>query len=73
MFCDNEAVYKNASMTKSQLRKKHHSIDYLMSRESVASGASRISKEDTGTNLADLFNKVLPKPGRELLLNKFTY
>ena len=40
MFCDNEAVYKNASMPELQLRKKHHIIAYQMSRESVASGAS---------------------------------
>jgi hypothetical protein len=73
MFCDNEAVYKNASTPESQLRKKHHSISYHMSREAVASGACRIAKEDTETNLADLFTKVLPKPRRELLLNKFTY
>ena len=26
IFCDNEAVYKNAYTTKSQLQKKHHSI-----------------------------------------------
>ena len=73
MFCDNEAVYKNASMPELQLRKKHHIIAYQMSRESVASGASRIAKEDTETNLADLFTKILPRPRRELLLNKFTY
>ena len=60
-------------MLESQLRKKHNSIAYHMSRESVASGATRIAKEDTETNLADLFTKVLPKPRRELLLNKFTY
>ena len=36
MFCENEAVYKNTSMPESQLRKKHHSIAYHMSRESVA-------------------------------------
>ena len=73
MFCDNEAVYKNASMSESQLRKKHHSIAYHLIRESVASGATQIAKEDTETNLADLFSKVLPRPRRELLLNKFTY
>ena len=32
IFCDNEAVYKNASTPESQLRKKHHSISYHMSR-----------------------------------------
>ena len=73
IFCDNEVVYKNASMPESQLRQNHHSIAYHMSRESDASGVSRISKEDTETNLADLFTKVLPRPRRELLLNKFTY
>ena len=73
MFCNNEAVYKNAYMPELQLRKKHHSIAYHMSRESVASGAYRIAKEDTESNLADLFTKVLPRPKRELLLNKFKY
>ena len=73
MFCDNEVVYKNASMPESQLWKKHHNIAYHISRESVASGASQISKEDTETKLADLFTKVFPRPRIELLLNKFTY
>ena len=73
MFCNNEAVYKNASMPESQLRKKHHSISYHMSREAVAGGSCRIAKEDTDTNLVDLFTKVLPKPRREKLLDKFTY
>ena len=44
IFYDNEAVYKNASTPKSQLRKKHHSILYHMSREAVASGACRMAK-----------------------------
>ena len=72
-ICDNEALYKNASTPESQLRKKHHSISYHMSREAVASGACRMAKEDTETNLSDLFTKVLPRPRRELLLDSFTY
>ena len=44
-----------------------------MAREAVANGACRIAKEDTLTNLADLFTKVLPKPRQEYILNKFTY
>ena len=64
MFCDNEAVYKNASMPESQLRKKHHSIAYHMSRESIVSGATWIAKEDTETNLAELFTKVFLIPRR---------
>jgi hypothetical protein len=38
MFCDNEAVYKNASYAVSTLRKKHNSIAYHKVRESVAAG-----------------------------------
>ena len=64
MFCKNEAVYKNASMPESQLRKNHHIIAYHMSRESVASGTTRIDKEYTETNLADLFTRVFPIPRR---------
>ena len=60
IFCDNEAVYNNASTPESHLRKKHHSILYHMSREAVASGACRMAKEYTETNLLDLFTKVLP-------------
>ena len=47
IFCANEAVYKNASTPESQLRKKHHSISYHMSREAVASGSCSMEKEDT--------------------------
>ena len=36
---ENEAVDKNASTPKYQLRKKYHSISYHMNREVVASGA----------------------------------
>ena len=65
IFCDNEAVYKNVSTPASQLRKKHHSILYHMSTEAVTSGACRMAKEDTETNLSYLFTKMLPRPRRE--------
>ena len=73
MFCDNEAVYKNSSTPESVLRKKHHSVAYYKCCEAVASGICRIAKEDTETNLADIFTKVLPGPRRERLLDMFTY
>ena len=73
IFCDNEAVYKNASTPKSHLRKKHHSISYHTSREAVSSGACRMAKEGTETNLSDLFTNLLPRPRRELLLDSFNY
>ena len=73
MFSDNEAVNKNSSTPESVLRKKHHSIAYHKFCEAVASGICRISKEDTETNLADIFTEVLPGPRRECLLDMFTY
>ena len=73
IFCDNEAVHKNASTPESVLRKKHHSVAYHKCREAVASGICRISKEDIETNLSDIFNKVLPGPRQERLLDMFTY
>ena len=51
IFYDNEAVYKNTSTPKYHIRNKHHSISYHMSREAVASGACRMKKEYTDTNL----------------------
>ena len=73
MFCNNEAVYKNSSTPESVIRKKHHSVAYHKCHEAVASGIFLIAKEDTETNIADIFTKVLPGPRRERLLDMFTY
>jgi hypothetical protein len=73
MFCDNESVYKNVSIPESVLSKKQHSISYHSAREAVASLVVRIAKEDTLTNLADLFTKMMNKPKRESLLDRFMY
>ena len=73
MFCDNKAVYKNSSTPELVLRKKHHSVAYHKCRDAVASGICRISKEDTDTNLADIFTKVLPGLRQERLLDMFRY
>ena len=73
VFCDNEAVYKNASQPDSTLSKKQHSIAYHFCREKVASGVCRLAKENTKTNLADVFTKTMNKPKREELLGGFMY
>ena len=65
MFCENEAVFKNTSTTDSVLRKKHHSIAYHKCREAISALFCRISREDTKTNLADLFTKILGRTRRE--------
>jgi hypothetical protein len=73
VYCDNESVYKNTSRPESVLSKKQHSISYHSAREAVAADVVRIAKEDTLTNLADVFTKMMNKPKREGLLNKFMY
>ena len=73
IFCDNEAVTKNCSDPTSMLKKKHHSIAYHRNPEAVAVGTCRITKEDTETNLSDLFTKKLGHYKREGLRNMFTY
>ena len=64
ILCDKESLYYNASTPESQIRKKHHSILYHMSREAVASGACRMAKKDPETNLSDIFTKVIRQPRR---------
>ena len=73
VYCDNESVYKNVSIPISVLNKKHHSVAYHYCRQAVAMQMIRIAKEDSATNLADLFTKVLPRIVREKLLDMFTY
>ena len=73
VYCDNEAVFKNVSMPISVLSKKHHSVAYHFCRQAVAMGMIKIAKEDSETNLADLFTKILPRASRERLLDLFTY
>ena len=73
IYCDNEAVTKNCSIPESTLKKKHHSIAYHRNREAVAAGTCRIAKEDTATNLADVFTKVMSSFTRDALFDKFMY
>ncbi len=73
IFCDNESVFKNVSIPESVLSKKQHSISYHSARESVASGIVRIAKEGTGTNLSNLFTKIMSRPKWEGLLSRFMY
>jgi hypothetical protein len=73
IYCDNEAVWKNSSTPESVLSKKQHSIAYHYCRQAVAAGITRIAKEPTETNLADLFTKVLTSQKRNDLLDRFMY
>ena len=73
VHCDNEAVYKNASVPESVLNKKMPGISYHFCREAVAAGVVRVAKEDTSTNLTNLFTKVIGRVKRDSLLGRLMY
>ena len=68
MFCDNNAVVLNTSKPDSTLSKKHNAINYHICREAVAAGIMRVAKEDTLTNIADAFTKLLSYSRKMYLL-----
>ena len=59
IFGDNNAVIIITSVPESKLKKKHHLINYDYVRESIAAGIILIFKVDMGSNLADLFTKLV--------------
>ena len=73
MFCNNEAVYKNASTPELILKKKNVSICYHKFKEAVSVGVDCIAKEGKATNLADVFANMLVQTRRKNLLDNFTY
>ena len=73
VYCDNQGVVKNTSIPESILSKKHNAINYHAVREAAAAGVLEVHKEDTQTNLADLFTKVLSTDRRRELLGSILY
>jgi hypothetical protein len=70
VYYDNKGMVSSNTIPESTLMKKHNSINYHVTRESVAVGIMRVAKENTMTNLADLLTKLLPySRKRELLYN----
>jgi hypothetical protein len=73
VFCDNQGVVLNSSIPESVLTKKHNAINYHAVREAAAAGVLEVIKEDTKTNLADLFTKVLHADRRRELIGSILY
>jgi hypothetical protein len=67
-YGDNDSVVKNVSIPESTLNKRHNSINYHIVRESVAAKIMRVAKEDTETNIADAFTKLLDTTRKGALL-----
>jgi spore germination protein GerM len=73
VFSNNEGVVKNTTAPESPLKKKHVAICYHRCRQALAAGFIQLAKEDTKTNLADAFTKLLPGPRRKELLGRVLY
>ena len=73
VFCDNEAVFKNASRPESTLTKKHNAINYHICREAVAAFIMRVAKEDTFTNITDAFTKLMSFSKKRELIGDCQY
>jgi hypothetical protein len=67
VFCDNAAVVTN-TRPESTLKKKHAAINFHRVREAVAAGTIKVVKENTQTNLADIFTKLMSGPKMKELL-----
>ena len=67
VFCDNESVFKNATLAESRLKKKHNSICFHRVRESVAASIMMPFKVGTDFNLADILTKSLSADRRKKL------
>ena len=59
VFCDNKSVAKNTDRPESPLKKKHQAVSFHQICEGCAADVLRAAKEDTKTNVSDLFEKVL--------------
>ena len=73
VFCDNEAVVRNATEPESRLGKNHISICYHVVREAIAAEIAQVCKEDGETNLADVLTKNVPGPRLRSLCGRFMY
>ena len=71
VFCDNESFVKSSTFPESTLKKKHVSIAFHRAREAVAASKILIYYEASGSNLADLLTKVVPKSKRLPLVQAF--
>ena len=67
VFYDNEAVYCNAAIVESKLRRKHNSICFHLVCKAVAAGKMVVLKINGNENLADLLTKSVPGHRRKYI------
>ena len=66
-------MVENTTRPESTLSKKHVSVNYHAVREAVAAGIILVSKEDSVTNIADGFTKILPASRRKSIFEEMLY
>ena len=69
VHCDNLGLCNNVMYPESTLTKKHNALNYHVSREAVARGIMRVCKEDTDTNCADAYTKLMTYSKKDELLS----
>ena len=69
VHCDNLRLCNNVMYPESTLTKKHNALNYHVSREAVARGIMRVCKEDTDTNCADAYTKLMTYSKKDELLS----
>jgi len=57
--CDNNSVVQNTTRPESPIKKKHCSVAYHKTRESIAGGTIRVAKEDGSTNISGILTKLM--------------
>ena len=73
IFCDNEAVYCNATFVESKLKQKHNLICFHLVCKAVAAGKMVVFKVDGSENLADLLTKLVPGHRQKYLRLKIMF
>ena len=68
-FCDNDAVDRTAMRAENTLKKKHLSISFHKSREAVTCGIMLVFFERYGSNLSDLYTKLLASIDRTHIMS----
>ena len=68
VMCDNQSVFISDSFPESTLKKKNCSIAYHRVRECIAGSKVLLYFERTGSNIADLFTKILTANKRHPLI-----
>ena len=73
VFCNNEAVYRNAAIVESKLKRKYNSICLHLVREAVEARKMVVSKIDRNENLSDFLTKSVPGHRRKYLRSKIMF